>query len=215
MRVVILGCGRVGSELSKMLIADGHRVSVIDRSPESFKRLGDWFKGDTVLGAGIDTDVLERAGVREAEAFVSATNGDNTNIMAALMAKEEYHVKEVVIRIYDPLRTAIYREMGLKTICPTLAGASQIYKMIQPGETLSSMPVDDGSHVVLEIAAPATYVGKKLRSLPLPEEAVLSGLLRGGSASVPLPDTRLEDMDRLVILVRTDAVARVKEVMQE
>ncbi|EKD51348.1 MAG: hypothetical protein ACD_62C00280G0001, partial [uncultured bacterium] len=134
MRVVILGCGRVGSELSRMLIAEGHHVSVIDRMAVSFKRLGDWFTGETVHGAGIDSEVLERAGIREADAFISATNGDNTNIMAALMAKEEYHVKEVVIRIYDPLRTAIYREMGLKTICPTLLGATQIYKMIQQGE---------------------------------------------------------------------------------
>jgi len=210
MRVVILGCGRVGSELAKMLCDDKHEVSVIDWNPTAFKRLSDKFTGRTIIGAGIDTEVLEKAGIREADAFVSCTNGDNTNIMAALIAREEYHVPQVVIRIYDPLRTAIYRQMGLNTICPTLLGATHIYQMIQPGEALSTHLVDEGAYTMLEITPPAQYVGQKIRSLPLPEDSLLAGFIRAGTASTPLPDTRLEPQDRLIVLVKTAAADSVR-----
>jgi len=210
MRVVILGCGRVGSELCKMLCADGHEVTIIDWSAAAFKRLGEGFTGQMIVGAGIDSEVLERAGIREADAFISCTNGDNTNIMAALIAREEFHVPHVVIRIYDPLRTAIYRDTGLNTICPTLLGATHIYHMIQPGEALSSHLVDEGTHTMLEITPPAQYVGQKIRMLPLPDDALLAGFIRAGSASTPLPDTRLEAQDRLIVLVRTDVADGVR-----
>lgn len=196
-----------------MLSADGHTVSIIDWKPEAFKRLGENFIGQTVVGAGIDTDVLERAGIREADAFISATNGDNTNIMAALIAKEEFHVPRVVIRIYDPLRTAIYREMGLNTICPTLLAATQIYRMIQPGEALSTHFVDEGTHTILEISPPTQFVGQKLRSLPLPDECVITSVIRSGTASTPLPDVRVEPMDRLILLVKSSAVDDVTTVL--
>lgn len=210
MRAVILGCGRVGSELAKVLSAEGHEVSVIDRIPESFKRLGGSFNGRTIVGVGIDAEVLERAGIREADAFVSATQGDNTNIMAALMAKEIYGVNEVVVRIYDPLRTRIYTEMGLKCICPTLTGAKAIYRLISTGEPLAAMPVDEGSHTLLEFRVPTASVGHKLRHLPLPEEATVAAVIRQGVASPPLADTLLAAEDRVIVLVKSELVDRVK-----
>lgn len=119
MRVVIMGCGRVGSQLAAQLHRDGHQVSVIDMSQKSFHRLPDDFGGLTVIGTGIDEDVLRAAGIEGADAFVAVTEGDNRNIMAAQVAREIFGVSEVVARIYDPGREAIYRELGLDTICPT------------------------------------------------------------------------------------------------
>ncbi|MDI7277848.1 MAG: TrkA family potassium uptake protein [Anaerolineae bacterium] len=130
MRVVVLGCGRVGSYLAKLLAAEGHQVAVIDRNSAAFKRLGADFAGRLVLGTGIDEDVLRRAGIEEAEAFVAVTNGDNTNVMAAQVARESFQVPRVICRIYDPLRAEIYRSLGIDTMCPTVLGATRIAEIL-------------------------------------------------------------------------------------
>ena len=119
MRVVILGCGRVGSTLARSLADDGHAVSVIDRNERQFERLGDSFPGGTVVGTGLDEDVLMRAGIEEADVFVATTNGDNTAIMASQIAREVFEVSRVITRIYDPVREELYRELGLDTVCST------------------------------------------------------------------------------------------------
>ncbi|MGQ9625822.1 MAG: potassium channel family protein [Anaerolineae bacterium] len=131
MRVVILGCGRVGAHLAKMLAAEGHQVTVIDKNSAAFARLGAGFSGNMVMGTGIDEDVLRRAGIEQAEAFVAVTNGDNTNVMSSQVAKEIFGVPRVVCRIYDPLREEIYRTLGLETICPTLWGATKIKEILE------------------------------------------------------------------------------------
>jgi len=123
MHVVILGCGRVGATLATKLVAEGHTVAVIDRESESFRRLGHGFPGKTVLGIGIDEDVLRKAGIERAGGFVAATNGDNTNIMSAQIVKVKFRVPRVIARIYDPLRAEAYQELGIDTMSTTLIGA--------------------------------------------------------------------------------------------
>src|SRR6478736_1698336 len=127
MKIVILGCGRVGSTLATMLDHAGHTVSVIDFSSEAFQRLSPDFGGETIPGNGVDEEVLIRAGIKEADAFAAVTNGDNRNIMSSQIAKEIFHVKKVVCRIYDPIRQSTYNELGLETICPTIIGAQMIF----------------------------------------------------------------------------------------
>ena len=119
-----MGCGRVGSVLAKELAASGHEVTVVDSNRASFDRLGSHFPGRMVLGNGIDQHVLEEAGAPGADWFVSVTNGDNRNIMAAQIAKEIFRIPKVMTRIYDPIREGVYRAMGLYTYCPTLVGAA-------------------------------------------------------------------------------------------
>ena len=123
MKIVILGCGRVGAAFAAKMDREGHTVSVIDQSSEAFQRLPDSFKGDTLVGNGVDEDVLLRAGIKDADAFAAVTNGDNRNIMASQIAREIFKVKRVVCRIYDPIREETYRSLGLVTYCPTLLGA--------------------------------------------------------------------------------------------
>src|SRR6478752_1541005 len=113
MKVVILGCGRVGSRLATLMESDGHEVGIIDSDPSAFDRLPGDFRGQTVLGTGIDVDVLKAAGIKEADAFAAVTNFDNTNIMASEIAKEIFGVKKVLARIYDPGRENFYHELGL------------------------------------------------------------------------------------------------------
>ena len=127
MKIVILGCGRVGSTLATMLDQAGHEVAVIDLSSEAFQRLSPDFRGETIPGNGVDEEVLIRAGIKEADAFVAVTNGDNRNIMASQIAKEIFNVKKVMCRIYDPIREETYHELGLETISPTKVGAKMFF----------------------------------------------------------------------------------------
>ncbi len=131
MRIVILGCGRSGAYLAKTLATNGHEVTVVDKDSASFARLGPAFPGRVVIGTGIDEDVLHQAGIQQADAFVALTEADNTNIMAAQVAREIFGVRHVICRIYDPLREETYRSMGLQTLCPTVWVSSRIKEILE------------------------------------------------------------------------------------
>jgi trk system potassium uptake protein TrkA len=148
MRVVILGCGRVGSMLATAMSREGHDVTIIDLNPDSFRRLGDTFEGKTVIGSGVDEDVLRRAGIESADAFVAVTNGDNRNIMSTQIAKEKFQVPKTVARINDPIRAAVYNEIGITTFCVARIGAGiiQDHLMNKPFKT-----VEDYSELQLEM----------------------------------------------------------------
>lgn len=138
MNVVIMGCGRVGSRLAGQLDREGHLVSVVDTNSAQFQRLPATFGGQTIVGTGIDEDVLRRAGIEQAHAFVAVTEGDNRNIMASQVAREVFHVPEVITRIYDPAREEIYRGLGLDTVCPTVLITDVVH-----GELLSRLDTRD------------------------------------------------------------------------
>lgn len=126
MKVVILGCGRVGSTIATTMAREGHDITIIDLNPDSFRRLSADFKGKTLVGNGIDADTLRRADVEHADAFVAVTNGDNRNIMSVQLAKVRFKVPKVIARIYDPIRAYAYAEVGIETICTTCVGAGLI-----------------------------------------------------------------------------------------
>ncbi len=131
--VIIVGCGRVGASLAQDLDAKGHKVTVIDERVSAFNRLGREFRGEMIVGTGIDESVLRRAGIEDADCFASVTNGDNRNIMAAQIAQTVFNVKRVITRIYDPIREEVYRDLGLETFCPTSMGAALITEYFTDG----------------------------------------------------------------------------------
>ncbi|GAC1614129.1 MAG: hypothetical protein NVS9B1_23290 [Candidatus Dormibacteraceae bacterium] len=131
MKVVIVGCGRVGARLALQLTGEGNEVTVVDQSAAAFVRLGENYAGNALLGNGIDEDILKRAGIEDADAFCALTNGDNRNIMSAQMAQHVFNVPKVVCRIYDPIRYEVYRELGLGVICPTIMGTDTVYSILQ------------------------------------------------------------------------------------
>ncbi len=131
MKIVIMGCGRVGSHLAVLLDREGHKVTVLDNNAESLRRLPPGFKGKALLGNGLDEIALRKAGLQEADAFVAATQGDNRNIMAAQIAQHIFHVPKVVCRIYDPLRQEIYRMLGLNALSPTVMFAQLLKEAIE------------------------------------------------------------------------------------
>ncbi len=124
--VVILGCGRVGSTLARQMALEGHAVTVIDLTGDAFRRLGPRFKGNRVVGTGLDQDTLRKAALERADVFIAVTQGDNSNIMAAQLAREVFSVPRVIARIYDPIRAQAYREMGIITLCTTTLAAGLI-----------------------------------------------------------------------------------------
>jgi trk system potassium uptake protein TrkA len=130
MFTIIKGCGRVGARLANLLADQGHEVVVLDVNSQAFWRLGPEFKGTTMVGNGIDVDVLRRAGIERADAFAATTQGDNRNIMASQIAKHIFNVPKVVTRIYDPIRQDTYAELGLETISPTVLGAAAFLSAI-------------------------------------------------------------------------------------
>lgn len=135
MKVVIMGCGRVGARVASLLDEDGHDVTIIDRVTTSFERLPRDFGGNTIIGTGIDEDFLKLAGIEDADVFVAATNADNRNIMGAQVAKTIFDVPHAVVRIYDPVRAEAYREMGLITVCPTTTISAVILDQITEATT--------------------------------------------------------------------------------
>ena len=131
MKVVIVGCGRVGGRLAGLLDADGHTVNVLDIDSYSFRRLPPDFKGTALVGNGIDEESLKRAGIEEAGAFVALTQGDNRNVLAAQIAKYIFNVPRVICRIYDPLRQELYSTLGLETFTPTTVFAQMLREKLE------------------------------------------------------------------------------------
>ena len=131
MNVIIMGCGRVGSELAAVLDREGHQVTVLDIDPDSFAQLPSTFRGRVVVGNGIDQDVLQRVGVGEADAFVAVTPGDNRNVMASQMAKHLFGVRKVLCRVFDPIREEMYHNLGMETISPTRVVAGLLKEALE------------------------------------------------------------------------------------
>jgi trk system potassium uptake protein TrkA len=131
MRIVILGCGRVGARIAARLDSEQHTVSIIDSAAEAFERLPADFRGLVVLGEGIDFDVLREARIERADAFCALSDNDNTNIMASEIAREVFHIERVITRMYDPVRSDTFKALGLETFCPTRIGVSKIERLIE------------------------------------------------------------------------------------
>jgi trk/ktr system potassium uptake protein len=139
MKIIIMGCGRVGATLASLMIGEKFDVTIIDTNPSAFTRLAPDFRGTKIAGDGTDEDVLRRAGIEQAQCFAAVTNGDNRNIMAAQIAKHIFHVPRVICRIYDPIRQEVYHSLGLDSICPTVVGAQMIHDaLIYPERGMAS-----------------------------------------------------------------------------
>ncbi|HUS13980.1 MAG TPA: TrkA family potassium uptake protein [Chloroflexia bacterium] len=159
MKIVIMGCGRVGTRLAQLFDREGHDVAVVDLHPEPFERLGAHFRGTTLVGTAIDEDVLRALGIETADLFLAVTNRDNANIMAAQIAKLTFRVPRVIARIYEPDREDTFHEMGLETICPTTLISNRIYEAVGSGSDAhmpSITPAARPAPVPLPAAAPVS-----------------------------------------------------------
>src|SRR5437867_6753597 len=145
MHVIVVGCGRVGSELAAELETQGHTVAVIDKNRNAFRRLPERFTGRAVLGFGFDRDHLEQAGVREAGALAAVTSGDNSNVLTARIARETYQIPNVVARIYDPRRAVIYQRLGIPTVATVTWTTDQVLRRLFPEKTVTDWTDPSGA----------------------------------------------------------------------
>src|SRR6202163_4480838 len=193
MKYVIVGCGRVGSQLAKLLAAEGRDVVVIDENPAAFKRLGTRFPGRVEVGTGIDYDVLKRAGAADADGFIAVTDGDNRNVMAALIAQRMFRIPKIVARIYDPPRGQLYRELGIETFCPTTIGAQLIRDRLQDVAYASVPSFDFGKLSSLVATVSPEQDGKRVYDVEVDGKIRIAAIRRLGSVSVAAPNDVLTE----------------------
>jgi trk system potassium uptake protein len=213
LHVVIAGCGRVGSQLARDLSQGGHEVVVIDKDPRAFRRLGDDYDGRTVTGIVFDRRSLEDAGVRQAQAFVAVTSGDNSNVVSARAARETYGVQRVVARIYDPVRARIFERMGITTIASAQWTAEEITRSLLPPteRVTAALGPGHGDVVVVSLVVPEGVHAVPSQHVHLPGRAVLAAVTREGRTSVPVPGGLLEAGDLLHVAVQRDAVDALRQ----
>ena len=201
-----MGCGRVGSQLTVELVKDGHEVAIIDKTPRAFEKLPPGFEAKTVVGLGFDRDALEEAGIREAEAFVAVSSGDNSNIVSARVALEHYHVPRVVARIYDPRRAEIYERLNIPTVSTVKWGIKQAQLMLFHDRQEIRESLGGGDLLRLRVPVPEHLVGKSTSVLNVDGKILVAGVSRGGTGFIPTEDSRLQEGDYLIVMMAKDGM---------
>lgn len=211
MRIIILGCGRLGSELANSLWLDGHDISVIDQDPESFSRLATTFTGKKVTGHAMDQDILKEAGIEEADAFVAVTGDDNQNIISARIAREIYYVPRVVSRIYDPIRASIYERLGVSTVSTTIWAVSKIEDLLFHRALDVQLSFGNGEVELVRVAIPVGLFGRRVETVTIPGELQVAVITRRGRSFIPTLGTVFEEGDVARVIVARAAVSRLEE----
>jgi trk system potassium uptake protein TrkA len=204
MHIVIMGCGRVGSTLAHSLEARGHSVAVIDQNAEAFRRLGDEFGGVTVNGTGFDQQVLAEAGIERADAFAAVSSGDNSNIIAARVARETFGVTSVVARIYDPRRAEVYERLGIPTVATVRWTADRILRHKLPEGHIEIWRDPPTTVAIIEAPLNPGWVARPLRALEEATGARVAYLMRFGIGTLPTASTVLQDGDQVFFVVTDD-----------
>ena len=208
-----MGCGRVGSSLATELEAAGHSVAIIDQSREAFRRLGPDFKGRTVSGVGFDRDTLLEAGIETADAFAAVSNGDNSNILAARVARETYGVANVVARIYDPGRAEIYQRLGIPTVATVIWATDQILRRLVPEGSRSEWRDASGAIQLCEMYPHRDWFGSPIAELEAATGSRVAFITRLGEGLIPDTHTVLQEGDLIHVTVRDEDIAKVEQIL--
>lgn len=204
MHFVIMGCGRAGSTLAHLVEHHGHTVAVVDQNPDAFRRLGAGFEGRRVVGLGFDRDTLLEAGIQEAYAFAAVSSGDNSNILAARVARETFGVSRVVARIYDPGRAEVYQRLGIPTVATVRWTADQMARRLLPVDATPEYRDASGTVVLAEVRVHLGWVGHRMAGLEQASSGRVAFLTRLGEGLVPGPDTVYQEGDLVHLVVRED-----------
>ena len=205
MHVIVAGCGRVGSGLAIQLVADGHTVAVIDKKPTAFRRLGD-IEVDRIEGLAFDRRTLVHGGIERAGAFAAVTSGDNSNILAARIARDNFQIANVVARIYDPARASIYARLGIATVATVAWTTDQVVRRLLD-RRVSDWTDQSGSLSLFEQPIPLSWCGRRLSDLHRGEGWQIVGVSRAGVAHLVTADTVGQEGDTLHVMVHADGLA--------
>ena len=207
-----MGCGRVGSTLARTLGRTGHDVAVIDANPAAFRRLGTSFEGRTVTGIGFDRDTLLAAGIRDAYAFAAVSSGDNSNILAARVARETFGVEHVAARIYDPQRAMVYQRLGIPTVATVRWTADQMIQRLLPQGAMPELTDPSGKVVIAEIPVAEAWIGQPLTLLEEQTRGRVAYVTRLGEGVLPRPDMVIQEGDLVHMAVVRDELPQVERV---
>ncbi len=213
MRVIIMGYGRIGSQVCKILTDQGHEVVIIDHDANADMRLVSNFKGRLIRGLGFDRKVLMEAGIEQADAFVAASSSDNANIVAARIAHNIFHVPRVVARLYDPRRAEIYKRLGLATVSSTSWGAERIYQELTHTDMDVWYSFGSGEVTLINIETPPQLYGRNVRQLTVPGEVQVISITRNDQAFIPVSGTEFREGDILNLAVLSSAMGRLEELL--
>ena len=205
MHIVIMGCGRVGSTLAHILEDRGNTVAVVDRDPEAFRRLRPAFKGERVTGVGFDREVLARAGIERADGFAAVSSGDNSNIIAARVARETFNVRNVAARIYDPRRAEVYERLGIPTVATVRWTADQMLRKLLPEGSEPLWRDATGKVVLIQVPVGTSWIGEPVKALEASAGTRVAYIDRLGAPIVPQSGTVLQEGDVVhVIALESD-----------
>ncbi|MFZ2097996.1 MAG: NAD-binding protein [Anaerolineales bacterium] len=213
MKVIIIGCGRVGEQLARLLVEDNHQVAVIDYDPSALARLGPNFKGQRITGVGFDRDILLQAGIEQADAFAAASSSDNVNIVAARIAHNIFHVPRVVARLFDPRRAEIYRRLGMLTISSTTWGAERLRELLTSAEFDPIISFGSGEVSLVNIDIPSHLVGRMVKDLTVSSEISIVTITRNGAAFIPTLGSQFREGDIVQVAILASALERFKSLL--
>ena len=213
MKVIVMGYGRIGSQVSKLLTDQGHEVTIIDHDANADARLGSNFKGHLIRGLGFDRDVLLQAEIEHAEAFVACSMSDNANIVAARIARNIFRVPRVVARLYDPLRAEIYQRLGLTTVSSTNWGAERIFQELTHTEMDVWQTFGHGEVSLVHLEAPSHLNGRNVNQLNVPGEVMVVSITRNEQAFIPVSGTDFQEGDILNLVVLSSAMERLEALL--
>jgi trk system potassium uptake protein TrkA len=213
MKVIVMGCGRIGSQVSELLSMNGHEVTIIDHDDNSEGRLHPSFKGKIIKGLGFDRQILTQAGISEVEAFVAASQSDNANIVAARIARNIFHVPRVVARLYDPRRAEIYQRLGLTTISSTNWGAERIFQVLTHSDIDVWNTFGSGEVALVHVELPPHLAGRNVIQLNVPGEIMVVTITRNDHAFVPTTGTEFKEGDLVHLVVISSAMNRLTELL--
>ncbi|MFD9974957.1 potassium channel family protein [Streptomyces sp. NPDC059017] len=210
MHIVIMGCGRVGAALAQTLEQQGHTVAVVDQDPTAFRRLGSGFGGRRVTGVGFDQDTLREAGIEEAGAFAAVSSGDNSNIIAARVAREMFGIENVAARIYDPRRAEVYQRLGIPTVATVRWTADQMLRRLLPSGAEELWRDPSGAVQLAEVHTSPAWIGHKVSRLQEETGVRVAFLTRLGEAVLPTSQTVLQEGDLVHVMMRTEEIEKVE-----
>lgn len=213
MKIIIMGCGRVGEQVSRLMADEGHEVVVIDYDANALARLGPEFKGRKVKGIGFDKNVLVDAGIEQADAFAATSSSDNANIVAARIARQVFRVPTVVARLYDPRRAEIYRRLGMRTISSTTWGAERIRELLIHRDLDPVTTFGSGEVCLVELQVTPRLVGRNVKHLSVPGEVGVAAITRQGQAFIPISGTEFRAGDVIHLIILASGMDRFKEMV--
>lgn len=213
MKLIIVGCGRMGSSLAQTLTQNGHSVTVIDLDPAAFERLDETFTGGKVVGIGFDREVLIKAGIERADGLAAVTSSDEANAVIARLARQVFGVPKVVARLYEQRKAEIYKRLGIQTIDPGSWGVLRVYDLLCYSQLDTVFSFGSGDVDIVEIEAPALLVGRTVRELTLSGEFIVTAITRNNKTFLPTLGTEFLKRDTIHLAVAATSSDRLKSML--